>query len=123
PGGVHSHQEHLFEILREAKKANVPQVVIHVICDGRDVPPKSAKNYIKELEKVLTEVGNAKIATISGRYYAMDRDRNMDRTEKAVQAIFKGIGTTYTNKTAEEVIEDQYTSGKTDEFIEPSILQ
>ncbi len=122
PGGVHSHQDHLFAFLRLAKDKGIKKVLIHVFTDGRDTPPESADKYVNELEKVLNEVGNAHVATINGRYYAMDRDKNWDRTQKAYEALFHGIGGKHTGKSALTVIREQYEKGVGDEFITPQIL-
>ena len=83
PGGVHSHSEHLYALLLMAKEHGLTKVYIHAFLDGRDVPPASAIDYLSELEEKLVEIGVGKIATISGRYYAMDRDKRWDRVEKA----------------------------------------
>lgn len=122
PGGVHSHQEHLFAIIRAAKNAGLTKVAVHVITDGRDLPPRSANQYVEQLEDVLKETGVGRIASISGRYYAMDRDTNWDRTQKEADALFEGKGQIFQNKDAKSVIEEQYTKNITDEFIEPCIL-
>lgn len=121
-GGVHAHSDHLFAILRAAKTAGVKKVAIHVFTDGRDTPPQSAAKYIKELEDVLKEVGIGFIATISGRYYAMDRDGNWDRLEKAEQALFESKGT-LCKMSPSEFIESLYKEGKLDEQLEPIVCQ
>lgn len=121
PGGVHSHQNHLFAFLKLAKKMNVPRVAIHVFTDGRDTPPQSASVYIKELESVISELGpNFFIATISGRYYAMDRDNNWDRLAKVEQAIFECKGNVCNIKPS-AYMEEQYKEGKVDELMEPAV--
>ena len=128
PGGVHSHQEHLFAFLKIAKKANVPKVAIHVFTDGRDTPPQSASEYLKELESLLAELNKGEpadkprffIATISGRYYAMDRDHNWDRLAKTEQALFECKGNVCTIKPS-AYLEEQYKSGKNDELLEPAV--
>ncbi|MEK7609728.1 MAG: 2,3-bisphosphoglycerate-independent phosphoglycerate mutase [Patescibacteria group bacterium] len=121
PGGVHSHQNHLYAFLRLAKKNNVPKVAIHVFTDGRDTPPQSASEYIKELEKILAGLGpNFFIATISGRYYAMDRDNNWDRLAKVEMAIFDCKGNVCEIKPS-AYIEEQYKNGKSDELMEPIV--
>ena len=83
PGGVHSHTEHLYGLLEMAKKYNLSEVYVHAFLDGRDTPPSSAINYVKELEEKMKELGVGKLASLSGRYYAMDRDKNWDRVEMA----------------------------------------
>lgn len=122
PGGVHSYQEHLFAFLKIAKEAGVAKIVVHVFTDGRDTPPQSAIEFVKQLEKVLEDLGVGRIASVSGRYYAMDRDHNWDRIQKAADAIFAGKGQQYQGKTADEVIAEQYTKNVSDEFIEPCVL-
>ncbi len=113
-GGVHAYSEHLFAIFRAVKDANVKNVAIHVFTDGRDTPPQSAAKYIKELENFLQEVGVGSIATVSGRYYAMDRDNNWDRLSKAEQAIFESKGN-ICKIIPSEYVENLYKEGKLDE--------
>jgi 2,3-bisphosphoglycerate-independent phosphoglycerate mutase len=121
PGGVHSHMNHLFAFLRLAKKNNVNKVAIHVFTDGRDTPPQSASEYINELENVLKEFGpNYFIATISGRYYAMDRDNNWDRLAKVEQAMFECKGNVC-EISPSLYLKDQYKTGKKDELLEPIV--
>jgi len=121
PGGVHSHQDHLFAFLNLAKKMNVPKVAIHVFTDGRDTPPQSASAYLKELEKFLETLGpNFFIATISGRYYAMDRDNNWDRLARVEQALFECKGNICELKPS-AYLEEQYKGGKNDELLEPAV--
>lgn len=120
PGGVHSSSEHLYALISLAKKAGAPRVFIHAFTDGRDTPPKSAEKYIKELEDICKDSGIACVASVSGRYYAMDRDNNWERTQCAFNAIAKGEGKKYGS--ALEAIKESYEAGKTDEFIEPCVL-
>ncbi len=121
PGGVHSHQKHLYAFLRLAKKNEVPKVAIHVFTDGRDTPPQSASEYIKELEAVIAELGpNFFIATISGRYYAMDRDNNWDRLARVEQALFDCQGNVCAIKPS-AYLDEQYAAGKNDELLEPTV--
>ncbi len=123
PGGVHSHQEHLYALLHAAKDAGIANVVIHAFTDGRDTAPQSAGQYIKELEGVLQKVGTGKIATISGRFYAMDRDNNWDRVDKAEKAIFECTGRLCAaDMTPSEMLEKLYQEGATDEYIEPIVF-
>ena len=117
-GGVHSHNEHLYGLLTLAKKAGVKNVYVHAIMDGRDVPPDSGLGFIKELESKMAEIGVGEIATVTGRYYAMDRDNRWDRVEKAYAAMVYGEGNT---GSAVEVMEKSYADGVTDEFVIPSI--
>ena len=120
PGGVHSHEEHLYAFLRAAPKVGVKKVAIHVFTDGRDTPPQSASASLKKLEAVAAEVGNAFIASISGRYYAMDRDSNWDRLAKTEQAIFECKGNVCTIKPSDYVT-NLYVEDKKDEYIEPIV--
>jgi 2,3-bisphosphoglycerate-independent phosphoglycerate mutase len=116
-GSVHSHVEHLHALLFFAKEQHVDKCYIHVITDGRDSPPKSAINTIRQLEDTIKQNQVGKIVTVMGRYFAMDRDRRWERTEKAYNCLTKGLGDTA--KTPEEAITNAYSKGKTDEFIEP----
>ncbi len=120
PGGVHSHSAHLYVLISLAKKAGAPRIFIHAFTDGRDTPPKSAEKYIEELENVCKNSGIACVASVSGRYYAMDRDNNWERTQCAFNAIAKGEGEKYGS--ALEAIRGSYEKGKTDEFIEPCVI-
>src|SRR5690606_37689134 len=88
-GGVHSHKDHLIAFLKSAKNAGVKKIAIHVFTDGRDTAPQSAVSYLKEIEEVIEETGVGFVATMSGRLYAMDRDKNWDRVEKVTDAIFE----------------------------------
>lgn len=118
-GGVHSSQEHLYALCEMAKDHGLTDVFIHAFTDGRDCDPKSGLNFLRELEQQLAKsVG--KIASIIGRYYAMDRDKRWERVKKAYDLMVNGVGTFYPN--IEEALEDSYKSGVTDEFIEPSVI-
>lgn len=117
-GVVHSSIDHLYALLYFAKENQIKNVYIHLITDGRDTPPKSATESIKELEVHLTQNKVGTIASIMGRYYAMDRDRRWERTEKAYLCLTKGVGSKANS--AYEAIEMAYDQGKTDEFIEPT---
>lgn len=117
-GGVHSHNEHLYGLLTLAKTAGLQNVYVHAIMDGRDVPPDSGLGFIKELETKMAEIGVGKIATVTGRYYAMDRDNRWDRVEKAYAAMVYGEGAT---GTPVSVMEKSYADGVTDEFVLPAI--
>ena len=117
-GGVHSHINHLFGLLKAAKKYGVGEVYVHAFLDGRDTPPKSALGYIKKLQKNLWK--NAEISTISGRYYALDRDNRWNRSKLAYDAMVKGKGEE--KKTAIITIKDSYKKGITDEFVKPTII-
>ena len=104
-GGVHSHIDHLFALLKLAAKEEVNQVYIHGFLDGRDVGPQTAKGYIRETEEKMAEYGVGKIATLSGRYYAMDRDNRWERIEKAYRAMVYAEGPDYANPI--DVVEDK----------------
>lgn len=119
-GGVHSNIGHLFALIDLAKKQNFDRLYLHLFTDGRDSPPTAAKTYLSQLKEVLKKQGIGQIATIMGRYWAMDRDLRWDRTEKAYFALTQGKGNLV--KTPEEAIDKSYSEGKTDEFIEPSII-
>jgi 2,3-bisphosphoglycerate-independent phosphoglycerate mutase len=119
-GGIHSHIDHLFALLELAKRKNVKKVYIHGFLDGRDVSPTSAETYIRSVEKKLEEIGIGEIATLHGRYYAMDRDKRWDRLEKSYRAMTYGDGPSYEN--ALDVIEDNYKNDIHDEFVIPSVL-
>lgn len=119
-GGVHSHITHLFGLLEMAKQIGVPQVYIHALLDGRDVPPASAKEYIAALEEKMTEIGTGTIATISGRYYTMDRDKRWDRVEKGFRAMVMGEGETAAS--AMQAVEQSYAAGTNDEFVLPTVI-
>lgn len=118
-GGVHSNVEHLYALIDMAKRHGFTKVFLHLFTDGRDSPPTASKTYIEQLREVITREGVGQIATIMGRYWAMDRDMRWDRTAKAYIALTKGEG--HLVKTPEEAIDLSYSEGKTDEFIDPSI--
>lgn len=119
-GGIHSHIDHLMALLEMAKKEEIKKIFIHVFTDGRDTLPNVAGTYIAQLEQKLEELGIGSIATICGRYYAMDRDNRWDRVEKAYNAIVHGIGESYTN--AMTAIQKNYEKKISDEFIIPAII-
>jgi 2,3-bisphosphoglycerate-independent phosphoglycerate mutase len=118
--GVHSHNSHLYALLRLAKLKEIKKVKIHVFSDGRDTGPKELKKYIKELKSKINEYGVGEIATITGRYFAMDRDNRWNRTEKAYRALIKGEGKGFTESL--EAVNSAYQKGETDEFIKPLII-
>ncbi len=118
-GGVHSHNTHLYALLELAKREGIKKVYVHAFLDGRDVPPKSALAYISEAEKKMKELVG-EFASISGRYYAMDRDKRWDRVEKAYDAITSGKGVAADN--ALLAVENAYTRGETDEFVTPTVI-
>lgn len=123
-GGVHSHIDHLIALLEMARRKGLRQVRIHPFLDGRDTPPQSALGYVERLERVLHEKcppgGAWKIATLSGRYYAMDRDKRWDRTEKAYRALVLGEGFYHTS--AGTAVEKSYEAQLTDEFVKPVVI-
>ncbi len=119
-GGVHSHIRHLYAILELAKRKDFENVYVHCFLDGRDTPPASAENYIAELEKKMEEKGVGKIATLSGRFFAMDRDKRWERVQKAYDAIVRGEGEKYA--TATTAIEESYQKEVFDEFVKPTII-
>ena len=118
-GGVHSHADHWFGVLEMAKHMGAKEVYLHCITDGRDTDPHSGKGFLADLQAKLDELGIGKIASVSGRYYAMDRDNNWDREEKAYAAFVYGEGEQYANAT--EAIEASYANDKTDEFVLPCV--
>jgi 2,3-bisphosphoglycerate-independent phosphoglycerate mutase len=122
PGGIHSHHEHLYEFLKAAKSAGVAKIAIHAFTDGRDVPPKSASKYLKELEKILDEIQIGHIATVQGRFFAMDRDKNWDRLKKAEEAIFEYKGKICHLKKSSDVLHELYQQGIIDELLEPLVF-
>ena len=121
PGGVHSHMEHLYGIVEMAKKNGLDKVYIHAFLDGRDVPPSSAAEYMEEAVAELGKIGLGKVATISGRFYAMDRDNAWDRVEKAYSALVYGEGVQETDPV--QAIKNSYANGVTDEFMLPTVIE
>jgi len=120
-GGVHSHNTHLYALLKMAKAEGVSRVYIHCFLDGRDTPPSSGLGYIKELEAEIRRVGAGEIATVMGRYWAMDRDNIWDRVKRAYDAIVLGEG--LAAESAEEAVEKSYAKNETDEFVQPTVVQ
>jgi 2,3-bisphosphoglycerate-independent phosphoglycerate mutase len=120
-GGVHAHQDHLIALVKAAKKHGVTKLYIHAFMDGRDTRPTSAEKYLDHLEAELKEIGLGQIASISGRYYAMDRDHNWDRTDKTFDVLIKRVGKKY--KTAKEALLESYKNGVTDEYVEPVVVE
>src|ERR1700735_5222873 len=121
-GGVHSHQNHLYAILRMAKQNGVERVFVHSFMDGRDTLPTNGAGYIEQLQQKMREYGIGKIATVSGRYYAMDRDKKWDREKKAFDAMVDGIaeGGRFTDPV--QGVKESYNREVTDEFIIPFVL-
>ncbi|WP_438348193.1 2,3-bisphosphoglycerate-independent phosphoglycerate mutase [Paenibacillus sp. FA6] len=119
-GGVHSHIEHVFAMLDLAKKEGLAEVYIHAFLDGRDVSPDSGIQFIERLNAKIEEVGIGTIATVQGRYYAMDRDKRWERVEKSYRAIVYGDGPKYTN--ALQAVSESYAKSVYDEFVEPAVI-
>ena len=120
-GGVHSHIGHIYGLLELAKRAGLKKVYLHAFLDGRDTPPDSGKSFLMEVEKKMQELGVGEIATISGRYYAMDRDKNYDRVEKAYRAMVDGTGEKASS--VEEAIDASYAKKVYDEFVLPTVIE
>ncbi|MBO5081196.1 MAG: 2,3-bisphosphoglycerate-independent phosphoglycerate mutase [Lachnospiraceae bacterium] len=120
-GGVHSHNTHLYGLLELAKKNDLKKVYVHCFLDGRDTPPASGKDYVEQLEAKMAEIGVGEVAMVSGRYYAMDRDNNYDRVEKAYLAMTKGEGLTADSAVA--AVAESYDRDETDEFVKPTVVQ
>ena len=119
-GGVHSHQEHLYALVRMAAERGAKRVFVHAFLDGRDVPPMSGKTYLEALQDELESIGVGRIATTMGRYYAMDRDNRWERVEKAYRAMVLGEGKSATSAPA--AVQDSYDAGVTDEFVMPVVI-
>ncbi len=120
-GGVHSHIDHLFALLRLAKQNGIKDVFVHAIMDGRDTPPNKGIRYIEELEAMMSKIGVGQIASLAGRYYIMDRNRNWDRIEKAFLAYVNGEGVSERDPLV--ALEKQYkTEKKGDEYVEPTVI-
>ncbi|MBS0555964.1 MAG: 2,3-bisphosphoglycerate-independent phosphoglycerate mutase [Proteobacteria bacterium] len=121
PGGVHSSEEHVFALLDMAKKNGVERVAVHAFLDGRDTPPQSARASLEKLQARCDALGNARIATVSGRYYAMDRDKRWERVKLAYDAIADGIAE-YRADAALAALDAAYARGETDEFVKPTLI-
>ncbi len=119
-GGVHSHNTHLYGLLEMAKKNGLSKVYVHAFLDGRDTPPASGKGFVADLEDKMAEIGIGKVATVCGRYYAMDRDNNYDRVKCAYDALTQGIG--QIAESATEGIQASYDKEETDEFVKPMVI-
>ncbi len=120
-GGVHSHNTHLYGLLELAKRNGLKKVYVHAFLDGRDTPPASGKEYAEQLETEMAKIGVGKIASVAGRYYAMDRDNNYDRVKIAYDALTKGEGNKGTSGPA--AIQASYDNDKTDEFVIPTVIE
>lgn len=119
-GGVHSHNTHLYGLLELAKQNNLTKVYVHCFLDGRDTPPASGKGYAEELEAEMKRIGVGEIASVMGRYYAMDRDNNYDRVKLAYDVLTKGVGNTASSGV--EGIQNSYDLGENDEFVKPTAV-
>ncbi len=119
-GSVHSHIDHLLALLEMAVKQDVAKIAVHAVLDGRDKPPRSALPFIDQLEATLQKLGRGRIATVTGRYYAMDRDKRWDRTERAYNAFVDGEG--LSAPSARAAVEQAYAADKGDEFVEPTVV-
>ena len=119
-GGVHSHLEHLYALVELAKRNGLSKVYVHCFMDGRDVPPSSGKMYLEQLDAKLSEIGCGKIATVTGRFYAMDRDNRFERVERAYAALTYGEG--FTASSGPEAMQNSYDRGDTDEFVQPTVV-
>ena len=118
-GGVHSHITHIFALLEMAKRRGLSRVFVHCFLDGRDVPPASGKEYVEQLVNKCRELGVGQVATVMGRYYAMDRDKRWERLQRAYDAIVLGKGTE--NPDPVDAVQKSYDAGVTDEFVEPVV--
>ncbi len=122
-GGVHSSLEHLRGFIKTAAEASVRQLYIHAFTDGRDTPPKSALAYVRQVEQLCLQLGAGEIASVTGRFYAMDRDKRWDRVARAYQALVQGSGNgVVTATSAELAISQAYERGESDEFIQPTVI-
>lgn len=119
-GGVHSHNTHIYGLLKLAKKQGIEKVYVHCFLDGRDTPPSSGKEYVEQMEAKMKELGVGQVASVMGRYYAMDRDNRWERVEKAYRALTEGIGEKASS--GPEGIQASYDSEKTDEFVLPTVV-
>ena len=119
-GGVHSHITHIYGLLELAKRNGLTKVFVHCFLDGRDTPPSSGKEFVEELEEKMKELGVGRVASVMGRYYAMDRDNRWDRVKLAYDALTKGEGNR--GESATGLIQESYDNGKTDEFVLPAVV-
>jgi len=120
-GGVHSLDTHLYALLRMAKENGVGKVFVHAFLDGRDVPPRSAAVYLERLENKMNELSTGAIASLTGRYWAMDRDKRWDRVERAYRLLTKGEG--LRARTWREALKEAYTRDESDEFVQPTSIK
>ncbi|WP_292388489.1 2,3-bisphosphoglycerate-independent phosphoglycerate mutase [Methanosarcina sp. UBA5] len=120
-GGIHSYMPHLYSLIKLAQERGLKKVYIHAFLDGRDEPPKAALGDIKKLDAFCKDHGSAKIVTVSGRYYAMDRDKRWDRTKLSYDVLTRGVAP-YTAPNAETAVSNAYARGETDEFVKPTMV-
>ena len=120
-GGVHSHQNHLYALLETAKEKGVKETYVHAFLDGRDVAPTSGAGFMQELVDKMAELSYGKVATVTGRFYAMDRDKRWERVEKAYNALVNGEGVKATDPV--QAIKDSYANGVNDEFVLPIVIE
>jgi 2,3-bisphosphoglycerate-independent phosphoglycerate mutase len=121
-GGVHSHQDHIYAMIKMAALQGLNKIYVHAFLDGRDTPPISAKGYLQSLEDQIKKIGAGKIASICGRYYAMDRDKRWERVEPAYKLLTEGVGE-FTAATALEALEAAYVRGENDEFVKATAIR
>lgn len=122
PGGVHSHEAHLFALIEMAKREGVARVAVHAFLDGRDMPPKSAEPSLRALADVMAKAGNVHLASVSGRYFAMDRDQRWDRVELAFRAMTEGVAE-FRAANGLAALEAAYARGENDEFVKPTVIE
>ncbi|PIE75511.1 phosphoglycerate mutase (2,3-diphosphoglycerate-independent) [bacterium DOLJORAL78_65_58] len=121
PGGVHSHTDHLYGIVKAARDAGLEEIFIHALMDGRDTDPRSGQGYMEELQQKLDELGAGRVATVCGRYWGMDRDKRWDRVQRAWKMLVQGESETTAHDPV-RALADSYAAGTTDEFIEPTVI-
>ncbi|MEG2942350.1 MAG: 2,3-bisphosphoglycerate-independent phosphoglycerate mutase, partial [Thermomonas sp.] len=121
PGGVHSHESHIFAMLELAHRVGVPRVAVHAFLDGRDTPPQSAEASLRALQALCDRLGNARIASVGGRYYAMDRDKRWDRVRRGWDAMVEAQGE-HRAVDALSALQAAYARGENDEFVAPTVI-
>lgn len=121
PGGVHSHEDHLFTLIEMAVNKGITEVYLHAILDGRDMPPRSAEPSIEKADALFRRLGTGAVATVTGRYYAMDRDNRWDRVEQAYHAIVEGKAANYA-QSAQQALAEAYVRDENDEFVKPTVI-
>ena len=122
PGGIHSHTDHLYDFIKIAKESDIKNIYLHIFTDGRDTPPKSAANFLLELEKEIEKLEVGYVSSMCGRYWAMDRDNNWDRLKKAEEMLFDNKGGIVWNKKPSKIAKGYYHKNLTDEYFEPTIF-